>query len=150
MKKAVIVLVAVLLSLVLAGSALGSPQEEIEEGKTIFLQVDNPHALVSDKFVLIDKDNPEVKPVIKNNRTLVPLRFVTEKLDVTVQWDEAASKAILSKDGKIVEYYPNNARVEIDNIALKLDVAAQTIEGRLYIPLRAISELFGQNHLKRE
>ena len=145
MKKAVIVLVAVLLSILLAGSALGSPEDGLEEGKTIFLQVDNPHAIVSDKFVLIDRDNQKVKPVIKNNRTLVPLRFVTENLDVEVEWDEAAGKAILSKDGKIVEYYPNNTRVNIDNIALKLDVAAQTIEGRLYIPLRAISELFGQN-----
>lgn len=145
MKRAGIVLVAILLSMVLAGSALGSPQEEAEDGQTIFLQVDNPHAIVNDKPVLIDRDNPEVKPVIKNNRTLVPLRFVTENLDVEVEWDEAAGRAILTKDSKIVEFYPNSSRVEFDNIAVKLDVAAQTIEGRLYIPLRAISELFGQN-----
>lgn len=145
MKKAVIVLVSVLLSILLAGSALGSPQEEIDEGKTIFLQVDNPNAVVNDKLVLIDRDNLKVKPVIKNNRTLVPLRFVTENLDIEVEWDEAAGKAILTKDGKIVECFPNSSRVNIDNIPVQLDVAAQTIEGRLYIPLRAIGELFNQN-----
>ena len=145
MRKAVIVLVAVLLSILLTGSALGSPEDGLEEGKTIFLQVDDPHAIVSDKFVLIDKDNQKVKPVIKNNRTLVPLRFVTENLDIEVEWDEAAGKAILTKDGKIVECFPNSSRVNIDNIPVQLDVATQTIEGRLYIPLRAIGELFGQN-----
>ncbi len=145
MKRAGIVLVAILLSMVLAGSALGSPQEEAEDGQTIFLQVDNPHAIVNDKAVLIDKDNPEVKPVIKNNRTLLPLRFVTENLCLSVQWDEAAGKAILTKDNKIVECYPNSCMVKIDNIPVQLDVPAKIIEGRLYIPLRATSELFGKN-----
>lgn len=145
MKKVVIVLVTIILSMILAGSALGSPQDGVEEGKTIFLQVDNPHAVVNDKLVLIDRDNPKVTPVIKNNRTLVPLRFVTENLEVEVEWDEAAGKAILTKDGKIVECFPNSSRVNTDGLSVQLDVAAQTIEGRLYIPLRTIGELFGQN-----
>jgi hypothetical protein len=44
---------------------------------------------VDDKAVAIDPANPKVVPVIINNRTMLPLRFVTENLGATVGWDAA-------------------------------------------------------------
>jgi len=37
-------------------------------------------------IIPIDKD-PDVKPVIINSRTMLPLRFVAENLGCTVNWD---------------------------------------------------------------
>ncbi len=145
MRKAFIALGALFFSMVVVASALGAANADEAEGITIFLQINNPHAIVSDKIVLIDGDNPEVKPIIENNRTLVPLRFLAENLHIHIQWDEAVGKAILAKEGRVVECYPDSCTVMIDNIAVELDVPAKIIAGRLYIPLRAISELFGQN-----
>ena len=42
---------------------------------------------VDDKAVAIDPANPKVVPVIINNRTFLPLRFVAESLALDVQWD---------------------------------------------------------------
>ena len=35
----------------------------------------------------IDPLNPKVVPLIINSRTMLPLRFVTENLGCTVDWD---------------------------------------------------------------
>jgi len=42
---------------------------------------------VNDKAVAIDRANPKVVPLIINNRTFLPLRFVAESLTLNVQWD---------------------------------------------------------------
>ena len=42
---------------------------------------------VNDKGVAIDPANPNVVPLIINNRTFLPLRFVAESLTLNVQWD---------------------------------------------------------------
>ena len=42
---------------------------------------------VNDKGVAIDPANPKVVPLIINNRTFLPLRFVAESLTLNVQWD---------------------------------------------------------------
>ncbi|GFP31549.1 hypothetical protein HKBW3S34_02469, partial [Candidatus Hakubella thermalkaliphila] len=42
----------------------------------IKLTIGSHIAIVNGKFVAIDITNPRVVPVIKNNRTLVPLRFL--------------------------------------------------------------------------
>lgn len=49
-------------------------------GKFIELWVGQSEARIDGKFLPIDPDNPDVVPVIKNGRTLLPLRFVGEQL----------------------------------------------------------------------
>ena len=44
-------------------------------------------AKVNGQFTLIDNKNPAVTPVIINDRTMVPVRFVAESLGCTVEWD---------------------------------------------------------------
>jgi len=62
------------------------------QGKIIKLQIGNNIAVVDGKNVPIDKDNPLVKPLIINDRTMVPLRFVAEQLGCNVLWDGAIKK----------------------------------------------------------
>jgi len=54
---------------------------------TIELWIDNPKAKVDGKETWIDSDNHNVKPVIQNGRTMLPLRFVAESLGAKVDWD---------------------------------------------------------------
>ncbi len=53
----------------------------------ITMQVANPQATVNGIEKWIDDTNHSVKPVIINNRTMIPLRFVAESLGCTVKWD---------------------------------------------------------------
>ncbi|MEA3421987.1 MAG: stalk domain-containing protein, partial [Acidobacteriota bacterium] len=57
------------------------------KGTVIELWIDNPKAKVNGIEVWIDIDNHDVKPIIVNDRTMLPLRFVAESLGCTVSWD---------------------------------------------------------------
>jgi len=54
---------------------------------TIELWIDNPQAKVNGTEAWIDADNHNVKPIIINDRTMLPLRFVAESLGCDVGWD---------------------------------------------------------------
>ncbi len=56
-------------------------------GTTVELWIDNPKARVNDTAKWIDENNHDVRPIIKNSRTMLPLRFVAESLGCTVDWD---------------------------------------------------------------
>lgn len=77
---------------------------------TIELWIDNPKAKVDGKETWIDSGNHNVKPVIKNGRTMLPLRFVAESLGCSVDWN-ATTKTITIK-------YPKEAQTT--KISLKI------------------------------
>ncbi len=55
----------------------------------IELWIGKPRAQVNGVMKWIDENNHDVKPIIINGRTMLPLRFVAENLGCTVNWDEA-------------------------------------------------------------
>ncbi|MBQ9920630.1 MAG: copper amine oxidase N-terminal domain-containing protein, partial [Clostridia bacterium] len=92
----------------------------------------------------------DVPPIIRNGRTLVPLRAIFEKLGATVDWDEATQTATATKDflkvsitigsSNMACYYTYGDETTIENYTL--DVPAMVVNGRTLIPLRAVSEAF--------
>ncbi len=58
-------------------------------GTVIELWIDKPQARVNGEMKWIDPDNHDVKPIIINDRTMLPLRFVAEALGCKVEWDAA-------------------------------------------------------------
>ncbi|NLN87247.1 MAG: DUF2271 domain-containing protein [Syntrophomonadaceae bacterium] len=54
--------------------------------KTIRLKIGNSNATVNDASVPVDSTNQNVQPFISNGRTMMPLRFIAENLDCTVEW----------------------------------------------------------------
>ncbi|MCD6427548.1 MAG: copper amine oxidase N-terminal domain-containing protein, partial [Caldisericaceae bacterium] len=56
-------------------------------GTVIELWIDNPEARVNGKVKWIDEKNHDVRPIIINDRTMLPLRFVAENLGCNVDWD---------------------------------------------------------------
>ncbi len=67
----------------------------IRNKKKIVMWIDNPIAEVDGKKVQIDPEDPNVTPKIENNRTLIPIRFVAENLDVVVEWEGKDRKVTL-------------------------------------------------------
>jgi len=55
-----------------------------KEGKKIWLQIDNNQVKVDDEIITLD-----VPAKIFNNRTFVPVRFITETVGYDVSWDGA-------------------------------------------------------------
>ena len=50
---------------------------------------------------------PDQPPVVQNERTLVPVRFVAEALGYDVTWNQADNSVVID-DGKIVLYIGTN------------------------------------------
>ncbi len=83
---------------------------------------------------------PDQKPVILNQRTLVPLRGVFDSLHFTVTWDDATRSAKISNSLKDITITENNNKIISNTKTIETDVAPQIINGRLMIPLRAVAE----------
>ncbi|MGB9769649.1 stalk domain-containing protein [Caldisericum exile] len=60
--------------------------------KTIELQIGNSIAKVNGKEVAIDPTNPYIKPLIINDRTMIPVRFVAEQIGCSITWNDRERK----------------------------------------------------------
>ena len=81
--------------------------------------------------------------VIKDGRTLVPVRGAFENLGFTVSWDSQSGKASIKDSKHEVAIYKNAGFFYADSKEYHLDVPAQIINGSMYIPLRAIGDAVG-------
>lgn len=82
-------------------------------------------------------------PIIENGRTLVPLRKIFEELGATVSWDSSSKTAVSQKNGTTVRVQIDNTDMYVNNALKKLDVSAKLINGRTFVPARAIAEAYG-------
>ncbi len=86
----------------------------------------------------------DVKPYIKDDRTLVPIRFISEALNYDVEWDEATRKVTIKNDSKKIELTIDKKDVVIDDdIVVTNDVAPEITDSRTFVPVRFIAENFG-------
>ena len=84
------------------------------------------------------------KPYIdSNNRTLVPLRGVTESFGAAVSWDNATSTAIVEKNGITVQVPVGQTYILVNGVSVTNDTSAVIKDGRTYLPIRAVLEAFG-------
>ncbi|WP_026477265.1 stalk domain-containing protein [Alkaliphilus transvaalensis] len=82
-------------------------------------------------------------PVKINNRILVPVRAVMEALGANVSWD-ASNRVVTAKNHDTIVTMPiDSAIVYKNDLSVPLDVPAQIINGRTFIPFRFISESLG-------
>ena len=84
------------------------PEEErpavdalLEKGVT--LMAGNSMAVANGVPKRIDPDNSSVVPVVAGDRTLIPVRFVSESLGGTVNWQEETQTVSIQIDGKEIE-----------------------------------------------
>ena len=82
-------------------------------------------------------------PVIKNGRTLVPIRAVLESLGATVDWIEETRTVITTKGNVTISLQIDSTLAKVDEQKVVLDVPATIVGNRTLIPLRFISESFG-------
>lgn len=88
-------------------------------------------------------------PFIEQGRTLVPVRFVAEALGAQVSWNPEQQQVTVAlpprRDGAgtaiILTIGQELARV--GGIEVLLDVPAQIVEGRTFVPLRFVAETLG-------
>lgn len=104
-----------------------------EAGKTIKLQIGSRIVNVDNEAVIYD-----AAPVIRNDRTLVPIRIITEALGGKVDWNGATKEVTLSINDKEI-------KMTIGKTLEKYGVAPVIIDGRTFVPVRFVADELGAN-----
>ena len=92
------------------------------------------------KRTLIDTNNPNVSPIITEDRTLVPVRFIAESLGFTTDWNEETETVTLVKDNAVIKLKIGESIMNVNGEEKQLDTAPIVYYDRTLIPLRAVSE----------
>ena len=102
-----------------------------EAGKTIKLQIGSRIVNVDNEAVIYD-----AAPVIRNDRTLVPIRIITEALGGKVDWNGATKEVTLFINDKEI-------KMTIGKTLEKYGVAPVIIDGRTFVPVRFVADELG-------
>jgi hypothetical protein len=83
-------------------------------------------------------------PVMKGGRVLVPLRSIFEGLDATVKYTNKTKTITANRGDQEVSLKLGSKIAYINGEAVALDVPANTIKGNTMVPIRFVSEAFGE------
>ncbi|WDV96530.1 copper amine oxidase N-terminal domain-containing protein [Brevibacillus parabrevis] len=87
---------------------------------------------------------PDVQPYVdaRSQRTLVPVRFVAEKLGLRTQWDAKTGQVTLQNATTTIRLTVGQSIAHVNGKQVQLDTTAALRNGRTMVPLRFISESF--------
>lgn len=132
--------------LMVAQGEAGDPEVVLQKrlGEAVVLYTGSPLALVKNVENQIDKENAEVCPFTKEGRVLVPLRFLAENLEAQIKWEEQTGVVTLSTGQKTVKFIPGQDKMQVNDREVKMECPPEIVEGRTFVPVRAISEALGK------
>ena len=127
MRKKLLSLLFALLVLSTASATVGSAAPEVK--------------ILVDGSVL----ETDVQPIIINDRIMLPLRVIFEKIGAKVSWDESERKITATLNDTETELWIGKNEARVNEEVREIDSPAFISEGRTMVPLRFIGESFGLN-----
>lgn len=92
---------------------------------------------------------PDAQPYVdENNRTMIPVRFVTEQFGATVDWNEKESTIVtIAKGGISIVITIGDPNIQVTEngkaTIVTMDTKAVMRENRVYVPIRFVAEALG-------
>lgn len=113
------------------------------EKKEIILFIGKTTSLVNGKEVKLD-----TSPFIKNGRTYVPLRFISESIGGAVIWDGNEKKVMITLYDVSLTMWVNKINYYVNSIPYNMDSPPLLLPpGRVFVPIRVVSESLGASVL---
>lgn len=86
----------------------------------------------------------DVTPVIRNERTMLPLRYVAEAIGADVKWDPETRTATFTKDGLIATIQIDSDEIVLSNgKTVKMDSKPLNINDRILVSVVNVGNVFG-------
>ncbi len=116
-------------------------ESEVAEVTTVVkMTIGQMTAYINDTATALD-----AAPVIRSDRTMLPVRFVAEAFGATVGWDGATSTATVTGEGISIVITVGKAEATVNGEVVKLDSPAyiDSSNNRTYMPVRFVAESLG-------
>lgn len=114
------------------------PAAEEDDETEIILTIDNKTVLVDGEAIVND-----VAPVIRGERTYLPIRVVAEELGAAVAWNEPEQTVTITKDDLEIVIYISQPFAVVNGEPVQLDAPAFIDADRTYLPIRFVAEKLG-------
>ncbi len=113
------------------------------------LALNSPVTINKGNYEKVDFANDEIVPQIINDKTMVPIRYLAENLDMGAQvtWVEATQTAKIVYYGTRIVITIGSDEMLVNRDVVKLQSPAVEIGGRILVPLRDIVEATGMQCL---
>ncbi len=114
---------------------------------TIVLEIGKPVMFINSQLIEIDPGRNTV-PVIKNGRTLLPIRAIIEALGGYIRWDADEQKVSIALNITRIELWIGKNIAVVNGIEKPIDpdnpsVVPEIINSRTMLPIRFIAENLG-------
>ena len=108
------------------------------------LYVGSNKAYVNDVEKQIDEDNPAVEVFVENDRSYVPVRFISENYNGQVEWVQETQTVNITFTDRTISLTIGKPEIIINGKTKELDVAPIIRNERTFLPLRACTEAIGK------
>ncbi|MDO4710823.1 MAG: copper amine oxidase N-terminal domain-containing protein [Peptostreptococcaceae bacterium] len=82
-------------------------------------------------------------PYIKNGKTMLPIRALSESLGLTVQWNGATKTATFTDSTKVAAVTIGAERMYVNGTPIPLGAKAELVNGTTFVELRSLATAFG-------
>ncbi len=105
----------------------------------------SPVPAAGDVRLVVDGRQLEASPPpkIRDGRTLIPVRLVSEALGASVDWNDEARTVDIAKGDRSVKMWIDNRLVNYKTSFGICDVPPQIYDSRTFVPLRLVSNALG-------
>ncbi|MDK8282601.1 MAG: stalk domain-containing protein [Peptoniphilus lacrimalis] len=88
---------------------------------------------------------PKVEILLEDDKPLIPIRALSEKLGYKIEWNANERKVMLAKDKSTIELFIGKNTARVDGKDYKMDKSVKIINNTTYIPLSFIDKAMGLN-----
>jgi hypothetical protein len=115
----------------------------LPSAKTITLTIGKTAMDVNGMTVALD-----TAPVIKESRTMLPIRAIAEAINASVAWDPVARKVTITRGSTRIELWIGKSIAKLNGKSISIDAANSNVvpyitNGRTLLPVRFIAEMLG-------
>jgi outer membrane protein assembly factor BamB len=115
-------------------------EARVETQPSIILEMDIGIKQATIGSLRVNLDQP---PILRNDRTLVPIRFISEAFGSKVQWEASTKKITITRFDDSITLWIGDKSAVINGKRVTLDVEPSIENGSTIVPIRFISESFG-------
>lgn len=108
----------------------------------ITMHIEDPKVIICGKEAKHGAKNILTYSTIRGDRTLVSLGFMWQNFGAKIKWNQEEQKVTITNSGNKIEMQLDNNIIKVNGVEKEIDVPAQRINGRVYVPLRATLQIY--------